>query len=89
MADYAVVVVPYCCEIRRELADGFAIAARLYAEAVANLAVAGISPEKYIRLRRRTEDALHRAEAASIAFEEHVASHMCFDGSPTVSKQDV
>jgi hypothetical protein len=71
-----------CCEIRRQLADQFSISARLYAEAVVNLAVSSISQEEYIRLCRRAKDAQRRAEAASVAFEEHVDLHRCFNSSP-------
>jgi hypothetical protein len=86
MANFALVRVQPCCEIRRQLADGFSTAARLYAEAVVDLAVSGISQEEYIRQCSRAKDAQLRAEAASVAFEEHVDFHRCFNVSPNVTK---
>jgi hypothetical protein len=62
------------------LAEQFAIAARLYAESVALLATssAGVmSPEEYGHLRQKAETAQQRAEAAGLAFEEHLDSHRC------------
>ena len=84
MTKFAMLVRP-CCEIRRQLADTFSTAARLYAEAVVYLAVSGISQEEYVRYRNLAKDAQLRVEAASVAFEEHVAFHQCFNSSPYVS----
>jgi hypothetical protein len=65
-----------CCELRRQLAEEFAIAARLYAEAVVLLTRHPTkSAQSYNRLLEATEKAHNRSEAAAMAFEEHVASH--------------
>jgi hypothetical protein len=66
-----------CCEIRRHLAEEFAIAARLYAEAVVSLTCeSGIMPhEDYSRLREAAEMAQLNVEAACRAFQEHVDLH--------------
>jgi len=70
-----------CCELRRQLAEKFATAARLYAETVVLLTRYPSNPEQdYNRLLAATEKAKNRSEAAAVAFEEHVASHQC--GSP-------
>jgi hypothetical protein len=63
----------------RELADQFAIYARLYAEAVVAFTrnPATMSPEKYIRLKAAVEDAQRRAEMMGIAYEDHIDSHRC------------
>jgi len=68
-----------CCEMRRQLAEQSAIAARLYAESVALLTrPAGMkSPEEYDLLRKGPDEAQRRAEATGLAFEEHVDSHRC------------
>jgi hypothetical protein len=66
------------CELRRQLAEKFATAARLYAETVVLLARHPLDAEQdYNRLREATERALDRAKAAGVAFDEHVASHHC------------
>lgn len=68
----------HCCEIRRKLADQFATAARLYAEAVvAFTSPPTISLDEYKRLRKAAEEARKRAETIEVAYEEHVASHRC------------
>jgi len=67
------------CEVRRQLAETFAIAARLYAEIAVTFAVPGISQEEYIRLCRHAEEAQKRSEAACVAYEEHVDLHRCLD----------
>jgi hypothetical protein len=67
-----------CCEIRLKLAEEFATAARLYGECVVYLA-SSISNGDYARLFKRTQDARDRADAAFVAFEEHVDLHRCYD----------
>jgi hypothetical protein len=73
---------------RRQLAEQFAIAARLYADSVALLTRDngmmpsdkdnGMMPsDKYHRLRKAAEEAQRRAELAGKSFEEHVDSHRC------------
>ena len=65
-------------ERRRKLAEQFAIAARLYAEAVASLTSDNaLSPTEYDRLYKAAEDARCHSEQMRRAFEEHVASHRC------------
>jgi hypothetical protein len=67
-----------CCEVRRQLAEQFAIAARLYAETVVDLTtIADIAQADYKRLCEAAEEAQRRSEAACVAFEEHVDSHRC------------
>ena len=73
-----------CCEVRRKLAEAFAMNARLYAESVVNLTwLHNISQEDYDRYREAAEMARQRTEQASVAFEEHVASHSCGESSQT------
>jgi DNA-binding response OmpR family regulator len=68
-----------CCEIKRQLAEQFAIAARLYADSVALAPRDGdrITREKYDRLRAAAEEARWRAERVGVLFGKHVASHQC------------
>jgi hypothetical protein len=68
-----------CCESKRQLAEQFAAAARLYAESVALFTRSAVtqSSEQYNRLRRGAEEAQQRAEATGVAFEEHVDMHQC------------
>ena len=70
---------PNCCDIRRQLADEFAIAARLFAEAVVLFTRRDDtrSNDEYNRLCTISRRAQQRAEIARIAFEKHVASHGC------------
>jgi hypothetical protein len=65
------------CQVNRQLADEFSIAARLYAEAVVALArnYASLSPDEYGRLKKAVEEAQHRSEAMRIVFQENVESH--------------
>ena len=70
-----------CCEVRRQLAEAFAIAARVYAELAVKFVVSGMSQEDHIRLCRRAEEARERAEAARVAYEEHVNWHRCWDAN--------
>jgi hypothetical protein len=65
------------CHIRRELADQFAIAARLYAEAVAVLTQTTHSKTDFERLRNGVREAHDLTEAARAAFEKHVLAHSC------------
>ena len=72
-----------CCPIARQLAEQFAIAARLYAEAVASLTShIAMSQTEYERLCRAAKDAHRRSEEMGRAFEEHVASHRCVGKNP-------
>jgi hypothetical protein len=73
-----------CCELRQKLADEFATAARLYAEAVVALTRFPTTPQaKYDRFREKAEQAQVRVEQASTAFEEHVDLHRCTDAIGT------
>jgi hypothetical protein len=71
---------PFCCSIHHQLAQEFATAARLYAEAVVLVTSLGAMPNpKYTRLRNDARAAQERAEIARVTFEEHVDSHPCGD----------
>jgi hypothetical protein len=63
--------------LRRELAEQFATGARLYSEAVVRLTSVGVSGRVYDELRAAAIEAQRGAEAAQIAFEEHVETHGC------------
>jgi hypothetical protein len=63
-----------CCELRRQLAEQFAVAARLYSEAAAILAL-NASAARHFALREKVQEAQQRAEAAFVALEEHFVSH--------------
>jgi len=68
----------FACQMRRELAEQFAISARLYAEAVVMLTRPSVAPRRgYEDLRAAAVDAQRRAEGAAAAFEEHVETHNC------------
>jgi len=61
-----------------KLADEFATAARLYADAVVRLTTANIMPQaQYERCREAAEVAGIRVAQASTAFGEHVSLHHC------------
>ena len=66
-----------CCQVRRQLADDFATASRLYAEAVVILAGSVDSGAEFESLRKLAREAQERAETAREAFETHVVSHHC------------
>ena len=69
------------CIVGRQLADQFAISARLYAEAVVNLTTMGTSPEEYVRLFQNASDTQGRSKAAFIAFDQHMRLHHCRDSA--------
>ena len=76
---------PGCCATRREMAEAFAVAARVYDETVVVLTTCSsrsISKEKYEAMRREVRKMYQRAEEAMVMFEEHVASHQCFEEPP-------
>jgi hypothetical protein len=64
------------CEARRRLAEKFATAARLYAEAVSALTVYS-NTESYPDLLKRAEEAQQRCESTGAEFKEHVNAHQC------------
>ena len=66
-----------CCAVRRDLANKFAISARVYAEAVVILTSGVTSGSNYADLRMTARRAQERAEEARVAFEVHVARHGC------------
>jgi|SRR5215469_4825999 len=68
-----------CCRARLVLANEFAIAARLFAEAVVLFTNHKGDPtgHEYSWLREAARKAQLRAEETRIAFEEHVDSHRC------------
>ena len=72
------------CEIGRQLAMAFALAARQYADTVANLgrlSAMTLDPGRIIEMEeetlRRAGDALQKAEQARVAFEDHINQHRC------------
>jgi sugar phosphate isomerase/epimerase len=67
------------CQTGQDLAGQFAIAARLYAEAVVTLTsnCGKISQDLYDRLTRTVEEAQQHSEASGVAFKEHIESHRC------------
>jgi hypothetical protein len=67
------------CPVRRRLGEEFALAARLYAEAVVQLMRDPItmSDRDYQQLHAAVEQARARSEVAGRAFKEHVESHGC------------
>ena len=74
---------PISCQKGRHLAEQFATASRLYAEAVALLTCEpAISHIEYYRLVKAAEESRQRSEAARIAFEEHVKACGCGARSP-------
>ncbi len=73
-----------CCEMRRQLSEQFAIAARLYGDAVIALTTSSNSQLDHARLCRKAQEMKERAEAAMMVFEEHVDSHRCYDGEAGV-----
>ena len=66
-----------CCAVRRDLANKFAMSARVYAEAVVILTSGVTSGSNYADLRMTARRAQERAEEARVAFEVHVARHGC------------
>jgi len=69
------------CWTKRRLAEQFAIAARLYAEAVVLLTCpTGGVPRDYGRLLESVEAARKELEDSGAAFQEHVESHRCERG---------
>ena len=67
-----------CCEVRRRLAEEYATAARVYAEAVVMLTRNQANSHiDYSRLREAAEKARERSEATRVAFEEHIDLHQC------------
>jgi hypothetical protein len=73
-----------CCHVRRNLAQEFSIAARLYAEAAVNAATLGTSKESHAHLCELAREAQDKSEAAFCAFEKHVDSHRCLRSFPDV-----
>lgn len=68
-----------CCEIKRRMADEFALAAGLFAQAVVLFTSSDdrVSNDEYNRLGAASRAAQERAELARMAFEEHVNCHGC------------
>jgi hypothetical protein len=64
------------CEARRRLAEKYATAARLYAEAVSAL-TGYSSAESYPDLLKRAEEAQQQCESTGVEFKEHVDGHQC------------
>jgi hypothetical protein len=65
------------CHIRKKLAGSYATAARLYAEAVVNLAIQETRGPEFERSREQEREAWECAGAARLIFKKHVASHGC------------
>ena len=66
-----------CCDLRRELAEAFANAARQYSEAAVRLVTLGSSEVNYARLSQLALEAQRRSEEAFALYREHVVSHRC------------
>jgi hypothetical protein len=64
------------CEVRRRLAEEFAMAARLYHEVVTDF-VRSVDDDRFLVLKRSIEDAQQRAISASNAFSAHFEKHHC------------
>jgi hypothetical protein len=78
----------HCCFLRLQLAEEFATASRRYAESVVRLTRLGVTGPDYLRLEQQASEAQNLSEAASAAFEEHVARHRCLDneqGEPSTA----
>ena len=74
---------PTTCAKRRHLAEEFATAVRLYAEAVVDLTVSSrVSQDEYRRLLHAAEAAHRNSEAARAKFEEHISFHKCHESGP-------
>jgi hypothetical protein len=74
--------VPGCCAQRTQLAKEYAIAVRIYSDAVVDLtrnASEPLSKDSYERLRKKVHETHGYIDDAVMAFEEHVASHHCLD----------
>jgi hypothetical protein len=70
-----------CCETRRQLAEQFAIAARVYAEVAVAFGSTDLSRDDYIRLSGSALEAQARAHTAFAAFEKHVQLHGCCEAA--------
>ncbi len=70
------------CPIRRKLAEEFAIATRLYSEAVVALTNnQTLTPRnEFEKLRLAKEEKRQRSETERVAFNAHVDSHGCVSG---------
>jgi hypothetical protein len=70
------------CVARRQLAEEFVVAARLYYEAVVQLSAYSTnatSKGDSDRLRHNARQAHERMEDLRVAFETHVESHQCLE----------
>jgi hypothetical protein len=68
------------CDARRRLGEEYAIATRLYSEAVAHLTGSfGISDADFKKLRQNVSHAHQRAEQAMVAFTTHIETHKCLE----------
>jgi hypothetical protein len=65
------------CELQRTLAQEFALATRLYAEAVVALTELRGSATNSQELHLNCQTARRRAEEARVAFEDHLRNHQC------------
>jgi hypothetical protein len=72
------------CNVGRQLAEAFALAAREYADTAANLgrlSITNLDPAQLLRdeeeTLRRAGEALPKAEAARAALKAHIDQHRC------------
>ena len=67
------------CNDRRKLAEEFAIATRMYSDAVAELAThrGATSDPEYRRLQAVVDHALRESENTGTELQRHVAMHGC------------
>ena len=60
------------------MAEQFAIASRLYAEAAASVGTSGRPLPDHAQLIADAEEALHRSQGAFAVLKEHISSHHRF-----------
>jgi hypothetical protein len=77
------------CEVRRQLAEAFAKAARQYSDSAVLLATLVVSETDYFHLRRLTLEAKNRSEAAFASYVQHVDLHRCVIGAKGSSGRSI
>jgi hypothetical protein len=74
-----------CCPKSRDLGEQFALAARLYAEAVVVLTRAVPAMADFEESCGAVEQARQECDEAGAAFRDHITTHGCWNYSPDVS----
>ena len=67
----------HVCDVRKKLAEDLSTTARLFAEATVAFGTSRMSQKDYDHFREKTQEARGKADAAYVAFEEHVDLHQC------------